>query len=245
MSSKKCSSGIKFSDVYDFMKKTGGIKTQKEFTELLGIGPQTLTKYKITKKKSMGWREPDIPGDWIIKWAIKTNSSIDDLLKSFLKPKSVKMVALEDGKPAVKGTEIAIPYAWKESGEMPDLEKIIMELARIWLDTYFSENKRHLIAWVAKSDNMNGPNKDSIERNSLVLIDTRKKNIEGSGIYAFTTEGGIEIRRISRRITGALDITEDNPAYQNRQQFLDGKNETMTMEGISILGRVVFIGRIT
>ncbi len=221
------------------MAKIGRIETQKEFTEIIGIGAQTLTKYKNTRNKPPGWQEPDIPGDWIIQWAIKTNSSIDELLKPYLKVERLKMTS-EDEKPLVRGIEIAIPYAWKESGEMPDLERITMELGKFWIETYFRDKKASLVAWIMKSDNMSGPNKDSIDRNSLVLIDTRNNSIDGDGIYAFTTNGHIMIRRVLQRIDGSNDYQNDNPVYR----IGSTKGENIMPGGVSVLGRVVFVGRV-
>ena len=59
---------------------------------------------------------------------------------------------------------------------------------------------------------------------------TTKKDISKDGVYAFTTNHGLFVKRIQKRVDGLLDIISDNKDYP--LQVLN-KNE------LNVLGKVI------
>ncbi|MDA7816815.1 helix-turn-helix domain-containing protein [Sulfurimonas sp.] len=66
--------------------------------------------------------------------------------------------------------------------------------------------------------------------NDIVFINRTKTDIQRGGIFTIRTEGGLFIKRIVRRIDGAIDIVSDNDVYST---------QTLYPNEIEIIGRVV------
>ncbi len=133
---------------------------------------------------------------------------------------------------------IRIPYAQPPNKETQnETIKIIMELKKTCAEFGFPENVNDLVVWQTNSDNM-APN---INRKDFLLINTRVKEIDGSGVYAFLNDGKVIIRRVKERLNGKIDVINDNPSYQN-----PGNIQMLNCEtgNLKILGRVVFVGKI-
>ena len=70
----------------------------------------------------------------------------------------------------------------------------------------------------------------TLNNDNIIFVDKTKKDASRDGIYAFTTNHGLFVKRIQRRVDGKLDIISDNRDYP--AQIL---NKT----DLEILGRVV------
>ena len=76
----------------------------------------------------------------------------------------------------------------------------------------------------------------TLNNGNIIFIDKTKQDASKDGIYAFVNENGLFVKRIQKRIDGALDIISDNKEYPSQ---IARKNE------IDILGKVVSsIGRV-
>jgi len=76
----------------------------------------------------------------------------------------------------------------------------------------------------------------TLNNGNIIFIDKTKQDASKDGIYAFVNENGLFVKRIQKRIDGALDIISDNKEYPSQ---VARKGE------IEILGKVVSsIGRV-
>jgi phage repressor protein C with HTH and peptisase S24 domain len=112
-----------------------------------------------------------------------------------------------------------------------------MELKKTCIQFGFSENISDLVVWQINGDNM-APN---INRKDFLLINTRVKQIDGSGIYAFLDDTKVIIRRVKEGLNGKIDLINDNSAYQGYENIQMLNFEIGNLE---VLGRVVFVGKI-
>jgi len=70
----------------------------------------------------------------------------------------------------------------------------------------------------------------TLNTGNIIFLDTQKKDISKDGIYAFTNENGLFVKRIQKRIDGQIDIISDNKEYPIQ---ITNKNN------INIMGKVV------
>ncbi len=70
----------------------------------------------------------------------------------------------------------------------------------------------------------------TLNNGNIIFIDKTKQDASKDGIYAFVNENGLFVKRIQKRIDGALDIISDNREYPSQ---IANKNE------IDILGKVI------
>jgi SOS-response transcriptional repressor LexA len=76
----------------------------------------------------------------------------------------------------------------------------------------------------------------TLNNGNIIFIDKTKQDIAKDGIYAFVNENGLFVKRIQRRVDGAIDIISDNKEYPIQ---IAKKQE------IDVLGKVVSsIGRV-
>ncbi len=201
------------------MLKKAKLSQYNELAEILEISPQAITNFKRTGR---------FPINLVVKFAIKNKFSVDYLLN----------LPEEDAPPETMKYFIRIPYAQPPNKETQnETIKIIMELKKTCVEFGFPENVNDLVVWQINSDNM-APN---INRKDFLLINTRVKEIDGSGVYAFLNDGKVIIRRVKERLNGKIDVINDNPSYQN-----PGNIQMLNCEtgNLKILGRVVFVGKI-
>jgi SOS-response transcriptional repressor LexA len=88
------------------------------------------------------------------------------------------------------------------------------------------ENLKNIDAINVVGDSM----EPTLNTDNIIFIDKTKNDAARDGIYAFTTNHGLFVKRIQRRVDGNLDIISDNKDYPS--QVLD-KSE------IKILGKVI------
>ena len=70
----------------------------------------------------------------------------------------------------------------------------------------------------------------TLNSDDIIFIDRSHISLNRDGIYAFTTPGGLFVKRIQKRVDGKIDVISDNKEYPI--QIVD-QNE------INMLGRVV------
>lgn len=70
----------------------------------------------------------------------------------------------------------------------------------------------------------------TLNSDNIIFIDKSKKDNFKDGIYAFTTNHGLFVKRIQKRVDGALDIISDNKDYPK---------QVLSPDEINIMGKVI------
>lgn len=71
------------------------------------------------------------------------------------------------------------------------------------------ENLKNIDAINVVGDSM----EPTLNSDNIIFIDKTKNNASRDGIYAFTTNHGLFVKRIQKRVDGKLDIISDNKDY--------------------------------
>lgn len=94
------------------------------------------------------------------------------------------------------------------------------------------DNIKHIEAINVTGDSM----EPTLNNGNIIFIDKTKNDVSKDGIYAFVNENGLFVKRIQKRIDGALDVISDNREYPVQ---VAKKGE------IEVLGKVISsIGRV-
>jgi len=101
-----------------------------------------------------------------------------------------------------------------------------------WINAHHLQNK-DLVMIHAKGDSM----EPSITCGDELLIDKNPMDRFVDGIYIIRIEKDLFVKRLRKRLTGAIDIISDNPAYPN--ETIDDSNSDL----LHVIGKVVWIGR--
>lgn len=88
------------------------------------------------------------------------------------------------------------------------------------------ENLKNIDAINVVGDSM----EPTLNSDNIIFIDKTRNDVSRDGIYAFTTNHGLFVKRMQRRVDGKLDVISDNKDYPI--QVLD-KNE------VFIVGKVI------
>ncbi len=70
----------------------------------------------------------------------------------------------------------------------------------------------------------------TLNNDNIIFIDKTKNDCNRDGIYAFTTEHGLFVKRIQKKVDGNLDIISDNKDYPS---------QLLGVKDINILGKVI------
>lgn len=88
------------------------------------------------------------------------------------------------------------------------------------------ENLKNIHAINVVGDSM----EPTLNSDNIIFIDKAKKDNFKDGIYAFTTNHGLFVKRIQRRVDGALDVISDNKDYPK---------QVLSPNELQILGKVI------
>lgn len=88
------------------------------------------------------------------------------------------------------------------------------------------ENLKNIDAINVIGDSM----EPTLNSDNIIFIDKTKTDFSRDGIYAFTTNHGLFVKRIQRRVDGQLDVISDNKDYPT---------QVLKKDDLSILGKVV------
>ena len=95
-----------------------------------------------------------------------------------------------------------------------------------------TENLKNIEAINVTGDSM----EPTLNNGNIIFIDKTKNDMAKDGIYAFVNENGLFVKRIQKRVDGALDVISDNKEYPI---------QIINKAEISVLGKVVSsIGRV-
>lgn len=53
----------------------------------------------------------------------------------------------------------------------------------------------------------------TLNSNNIIFVDKTKNDLNKDGVYAFTTNYGLFVKRVQKRVDGQLDIISDNKDY--------------------------------
>lgn len=70
----------------------------------------------------------------------------------------------------------------------------------------------------------------TLNSNNIIFVDKTKNDLNKNGVYAFTTNYGLFVKRVQKRVDGQLDIISDNKDYPL---------QVLKKDEINILGKVV------
>ncbi|MGB6329629.1 MAG: S24 family peptidase [Halarcobacter sp.] len=88
------------------------------------------------------------------------------------------------------------------------------------------ENLKNIDAINVIGDSM----EPTLNSNNIIFIDKTKTDVSRDGIYAFTTNYGLFVKRIQRRVDGQLDVISDNKDYPI---------QILEKDDVNIIGKVV------
>lgn len=88
------------------------------------------------------------------------------------------------------------------------------------------ENLKNIEAINVIGDSM----EPTLNSDNIIFVDKNKRDISRDGIYAFTTNYGLFVKRIQQRVDGNLDIISDNKDYPC---------QILKRDEIKILGKVI------
>lgn len=95
-----------------------------------------------------------------------------------------------------------------------------------------AENLKNIDAINVTGDSM----EPTLNNSNIVFLDKSKDNLSREGIYAFTTNHGLFVKRIQKRVDGKLDIISDNKDYP--LQVLHPSEVTILGKVVGSFGRV-------
>lgn len=88
------------------------------------------------------------------------------------------------------------------------------------------ENLKNIHAINVVGDSM----EPTLNSDNIIFIDRAKKENLKDGIYAFTTNHGLFVKRLQRRVDGALDVISDNKDYPK---------QVLNADELQVLGKVI------
>lgn len=101
-----------------------------------------------------------------------------------------------------------------------------------WLEEMsISTNCLALIA--VKDDSM----EPTLRSNDLILTDTNSSHIENNSIYVLRLDNELIVKRIQRKVNGAVIVKSDNPVY-GEEEF-----DAVSAQALPVVGKVIWYGR--
>ena len=101
-----------------------------------------------------------------------------------------------------------------------------------WLKSLSSNSYDKIIAYVVADDSM----EPTLRSGDHVLVEPTGDRMRGDGVYVIKMPSGLAIKRVVFAPTGqTVDILSDNPVYP--------AHERVARSNISLIGRVVWVGR--
>jgi phage repressor protein C with HTH and peptisase S24 domain len=120
-------------------------------------------------------------------------------------------------------------------GALVHSEQIVDHLAfkTEWVKNALGVSIKDLALITVVGDSM----ETTLSNGDLILLDMTSKRVEDNAIYAIQFSGTLLVKRIQRRLDGSVVIKSDNKVYE-----AETINEE-ALEGLNIIGRVVWAGR--
>lgn len=120
-------------------------------------------------------------------------------------------------------------------GALPDTETAddALIFKEHWIRSELNARPSDLFLIRVSGDSM----EPTLRAGDVILIDHRMQRPDREGIYIIRMDGMLLVKRVQALPGGVLQITSDNPAFSPWQL------RQAEMEGVAIIGRVVWAGR--
>lgn len=102
-----------------------------------------------------------------------------------------------------------------------------------WLQMSLHTRSDCLALISVKDDSM----EPTLRRDDLILTDTSRCNIENNSIYVLQIDNELIVKRIHRKVNGAVIVKSDNAVYDEEEL------DALTAKSLPVIGKVVWFGR--
>lgn len=207
-----------FSEIVERLKESIGDKnkvTDKEIADILGYKAVPFSQLK---------RRNSVPFEKILDYCRKENISP---MYIFYGEGSLNCGAYDESPSyQIKLLENVTGSCGGGSDNSDESARYIT-LDPLFVETLGIQSKiKHIEAIKAVGDSMEPTIKDG----ALVLIDKSDVNIDKSGVFAVNASGSVYIKRISKSMSGMVEIISDNTLYPK---------ESFTQEEVFVIGRIL------
>jgi phage repressor protein C with HTH and peptisase S24 domain len=103
-----------------------------------------------------------------------------------------------------------------------------------WLKNTLGVSASHLALLVAAGDSM----AETIRDGDLMIIDTSNPRFRGDGVYVFSLDDCVMVKRLALRLAGGLWISSDNKKYPEVLEIPAAEVDRR----VRVVGKVVWIG---
>jgi hypothetical protein len=222
-----------FSEIIDRIKGEFNCSSDGEVAKLLGISKFSLSNYKA---------RGNIPYEALFTFCIKEDISLDWLFtgKGELKKEALPRGGGDTGK---KKTDLissdlqVLPCIENHYHAGQQCKSLV--ISRDWLERELNADPEKLKMLKIFDDSM----EPTLENGDQVILDS-KYGEDGialpDGIYALNINGQILVKRLQILPKGVLRIVSDNRSYEPYQISIED-----TPEEIKIIGRVVWVGKVS
>jgi len=90
-----------------------------------------------------------------------------------------------------------------------------------WIKRTIGASSEMLSLWVNRGDSM----QPTIHDGDMMLVDRSDTRPRKDDIYALLIDGEQYVKRLQRRLDGAIDVISDNPAYKTQTLTLNGDDQ--------------------
>lgn len=209
------------------------------FTWARGVGIPSATFSRI-------WNEGTVPkSDHLVRIAESENVSLDWLLRGLEPTRADDDVRSLQEAPAIYDVQslpdgfVLLPKyevrAAAGDGALVHSEQIVDHLAfkHDWIVRQLRRNPVYLILIEAMGNSM----VPTIGDRDLLLVDTSDAQLRDNAIYALSLNGDVVVKRLERRMNGAVRVISDN--RDNYDPYELGPDEA---DELRIIGQVVWHG---
>ncbi|UVS63484.1 MULTISPECIES: XRE family transcriptional regulator [Nitrosomonas] len=212
------------------VKKSLGLN-QEQFAEYAGISKSAVSQWEN------GATTPGL--EQLLRLRENLSFSFDELLcdecrepsclKLTTKKESSKILPFERN---VVNISVFSAKGSMGSGEpQSGYETIVgdIKVSKEWVEENLKgiTNVRNLAAMTGRGNSMSPTYKDG----DILIVDTGVKAVDVDGVYVFTTNGNLFVKRIRKRLDGKLEVSSDNPIVKS-YDICDEKDQ------LNILGLV-------
>jgi phage repressor protein C with HTH and peptisase S24 domain len=204
--------------------------TQKILAERLNISLPTMNHYETGKR---------IPGSDLLARLAEVVECDAGWLLTGVETNAKYLEASPNPTDPIMEDFVLVPRynieASAGGGSMVHSEQIVDHLAfkTDWVYKELGTDPKNLLLIHSIGDSM----EPTIRSGDLLLVDRKKSQVKGDGIYLINLADGLMVKRVEWLLGGSVVIRGDNTLV-SREQTLSSTD----LENLHILGRVVWIG---
>ncbi|TYP74171.1 peptidase S24-like protein, partial [Nitrosomonas communis] len=196
------------------LRKSLGLN-QEQFAEYAGISKSAVSQWEN------GATTPGL--EQLLRLRENLSFSFDELLcDEYKEPSCLKLTTnKESGKILPFERNVVNISVFSAKGSMgtgepqPSYETIVgdIKVSKEWVEENLKgiTNVRNLAAMTGRGNSMSPTYKDG----DILIVDTGVKAVDVDGVYVFTTNGNLFVKRIRKRLDGKLEVSSDNPIVKS------------------------------